>query len=240
MKPILFNTEMVRAILDGRKTATRRTIKRTPSNDSPSGYGFWKEFNERDNAWYVKDYTHSACWYQLKEYIKRFSKYQVGDIIYARETWQQLTDEFGIQTIYRANEDYSDIENLKWRPSLHMPKSEARIFLKVTDVRVERLQDITEEQAKEDGIRGYSKDGNLYKYCTNDDSWMAFHSRNNKKLNMHGNCWQDMPRTAKEAFMYLWNSTIKKMHIATRGWEANPFVWVIEFERCEKPRGGGK
>ena len=88
-KPILFNTEMVKSILENRKTSTRRPVKRTSCNDDPSGYGFWKEFSERDQLWYIKDYTHAATWWTLKEYISRFSKYHIGDTIWVRETWQE-------------------------------------------------------------------------------------------------------------------------------------------------------
>ena len=138
-KPILFNTEMTKAILNGRKTCTRRAIKLdlgladTDKNDSsylkiPNEYG---------------DY-HDA---------KDLCRYQVGDYLYIRETWCKVGEDvdsiffedsgamYNGQVLYRADGiDLTDIG--KWRPSIHMPKSAARIFLKVTDVRVERLQDI--------------------------------------------------------------------------------------------------
>lgn len=144
--------------------------------------------------------------------------------------------------MYRA--DYSDTEKfyqggkeieMKWYPSIHMPKEAARIWLKVTDVRVERLQEITEVQAQAEGIRGYSKDGNLYKYAVTDDWWINYHGKHKEIAT--GTWWQDMPRTAREAFSYLWNSTIKKSDLDLYGWNANPWVWTIEYERCEKPEG---
>lgn len=98
---------------------------------------------------------------------------------------------------------------VKWRPSIHMPKEAVRIWLKVTDVRVERLQDITDEQAKAEGA-----------------NW-----KNGKNVGFE----EKMRRTAVERFAEIWNSTIKKSDLDRYGWDANPWVWVIEFERFEKP-----
>ena len=94
--------------------------------------------------------------------------------------------------------------NYSWakRPSIHMPKEAARIWLKVTNVRVERLQEITEEQAKLEGCNSGMLTG---------------------------------PCTARGQFEHLWNRTINKTDIEHYGWAANPWVWIIEFERCEKP-----
>ena len=86
-KSIFFNSKMVEAIIQKRKMTTRRIIIRTPSNDSPSGYGFWKEYDKGNEKWYIKDYTHSPCWLTLNEYINKYSKYQIGDILYVRESY---------------------------------------------------------------------------------------------------------------------------------------------------------
>ena len=239
--PILFNTEMVRAILDGRKSCTRRLVK------------FFSGENPRWTG-YIKD---GLMLYNGKnEPCIRKAPYQPGDILYVRETW---TEECG-KYYYRADYDSDYLDpcetlsggypascrnhpgcdgcmatstRIHWHPSIHMPKEAARIWLKVTDVRVERLQEITEVQAQAEGIRGYSKDGNLYKYAVTDDWWIDFHNKHRKSF-FGGTWWQDMPRTAREAFSYLWNSTIKKSDLDRYGWDANPWVWVIEFERCEK------
>ncbi|WP_297429802.1 hypothetical protein [Clostridium sp.] len=216
-KPILFNTEMVKAILNGKKTTTRRIIKRTPSNDEPSGYGFWKSYEERDGRWYIKDYTHSPCWLTLEEYISKFSKYHVGDIIYVRETWcdrwlpdgfLQGKDRYGYKADGIPSYGYWGNENQckdnVWIPSIHMPKKAARIFLKVTEVRVERLQNITYDDLISEGT--------------------------------------EMPRFATEEalrvnFRKLWDSTLKKEQLKTYGWDANPWIWVISFKKCENPNG---
>lgn len=114
--------------------------------------------------------------------------------------------------VYAA--DYSDGSWAgAWRPSIHMPRTAARLFLKITDIRVERLQDITEEDAKGEGIRAFTKDGELYKYCHIDDF-----------------VWRDGVRTAKEAFQNLWDSIGAK---SGNEWDVNPWVWVVEFERVE-------
>lgn len=214
-KPILFNTEMVRAILDGRKSCTRRLVK-----PEPQGY-----FEVSEEPLYIYDTDGKQG--------KITPPYQPGDILYVRETFIQAAAHI---FWYKADDKPWMSKDLLWKPSIHMPKEAARIWLKVTDVRVERLQEITEAQAQAEGIRGYSKDGNLYKYAVTDDWWIDFHNKHRKSF-FGGTWWQDMPRTAKDAFSYLWNSTIKKSDLTCYGWNANPWVWVIEFERCEKPKG---
>lgn len=194
MKPILFSTPMVRAILDGRKTQTRRVIK---IDDDPEN---WK-----------KSIAGTSI-VRTSPYDAKLSRYAPGDILWVRETWQEKECEIcrdGIPSlggsckygyIYRAD------NNLKggWRPSIHMPRAAARIFLRVTDVRVERLQEISEANAIKEGLIRTMLDGAVF-------------------------------IAAKGHFRVLWDSTVKKQDIDKYGWDANPWVWVIEFERCEKP-----
>lgn len=241
IKPILFNTEMVRANLDGRKSCTRRIVK-----PQPQGRLCYTFAGCDCGTWGYPSKTAYENWgdeYKLPEDItdeelkRRWNPpYHTDDILYVRETWHKGLERY----MYRA--DYSDTEKfyrngkeieMKWYPSIHMPKEAARIWLKCTDVRVERLQEITEVQAQAEGIRGYSKDGNLYKYAVTDDWWINYHGKHKEIAT--GTWWQDMPRTAREAFSYLWNSTIKKSDLDLYGWNANPWVWTIEYERCEKP-----
>lgn len=230
--PILFNSEMVRANLDGRKTCTRRLVKPQPDEKHTYPLGFVTDSTEKKEVgcfgFGIDEYGGSI------KYVK--PPYQPEDILYVRETWNKGLERY----MYRA--DYSDTEKfyqggkeieMKWYPSIHMPKEAARIWLKCTDVRVERLQEITESGAKAEGIRGYTKDGNLYKYAVTDDWWIDYHNKHKEIVT--GTWWQDMPRTAKDAFSYLWNSTIKKSDLDLYGWNANPWVWTIEYERCEKP-----
>ena len=212
-KPILFNTEMVRAILDGRKSCTRRVVKQNQFIGLPD------KGKNRNSEEYVGTKTgmfKPYCDMTDAELIMASYKapYQIGDILYVRETWFKGVNRY----LYRA--DYSDTEKfyrngkeieMKWRPSIHMPKAAARIWLKVTDVRVERLQEITEDGAKSEGAI---------------DSRGFILSPDNEYNRMH---------TAREHFAEIWNSTLKKSDLDRYGWDANPWVWAIEFERCEKP-----
>lgn len=197
IKPILFNTEMVRAILDGRKSCTRRLVK-----PEPQGY-----FEVSEEPLYIYDTDGNQG--------KITPPYQPGDILYVRESYSELS--FGY--VYKADgENIDHLGNvIKWHPSIHMPKEAARIWLKVTNVRVERLQEITDEQAKREGIQYYE--------CPTGFTWK-------QETDMH-NCYT----TPIGAMQALWNSTIKKSDLDRYGWDANPWVWVIEFERCEKPEG---
>ncbi len=222
-KPILFNTEMVKAIMEGRKTVTRRIIKNKYSNANiewfEDKYGKRLVYMQNDSP---KDIIHDngsrTCY--LKSYKEILQPYKVGDILYVRETWCKDGESY----FFKADTDmdeaiiYMAINDLKWKPSIHMPKEAARIFLKVTNVRVERLQDITEEGAIKEGIRAYTKDEKVYNYALNEEQYP----------------WIVMPREPITPFCKLWNSTIKKDQLNKYSWQANPWVWVIEFERIEK------
>lgn len=188
IKPILFNTEMVRAILDGRKTCTRRVIKHNVDAILNSPYHM--QHPEVEDAWLIKKLCRPP--------------YEPGDVLYVRETWCGLpVNEAGHMrghTIYYYKTD-GELRPKGWRgtwhPSIHMPKEAARIWLKVTDVRVERLQDMTDDDAEAEGCFDYT--------------------------------------STALGFPDVWDSTIKKSDIDRYGWDANPWVWVIEFEQCEKP-----
>lgn len=200
IKPILFNTEMVRAILDERKSCTRRLVKHDVEAVLNSQHH--KEHPE------VED----------KQIISKLCNppYQPGDILYVRETWKKALNGYYYYEDWKRN-DIADVT--KWKPSIRMPKEAARIWLKVTDVRVERLQDITPKGAESEGV------GNLFY----DD--IGYSEKN------YGTEVDTEYGIAKEQFAWLWESTIKKSDLDRYGWDANPWVWVIEFERCEKPEG---
>lgn len=206
IKPILFNTKMVRAILDGRKDATRRIVKGFIPDDAVWGY----------TAFTPKGYI--SCRGTFADgYGEKFFKLpcESGDILYVRETWKKAPNGYYYYEDWQRN-DIADVT--KWKPSIHMPKEAARIWLKVIDVRVERLQDITYNGALREGSEGIRCD--------------------HVALGVHGctDCmntgWIEPPQVE---FMQIWNSTIKKSNLDRYGWDANPWVWVIEFERCEKP-----
>ena len=206
IKPILFNTEMVRAILDGRKTCTRRICKDANEYTVPD-----MEFYNADRRTYaVHNFVDKEHMEQLST-AERTCPICTGDILYVRETWKEAPKGYYYYEDWQKD-DIADVT--KWKPSIHMPKEAARIWLKVTDVRVERLQEITDEQAKREGIQ--------YDECPTGFTWK-------QETDMH-NCYT----TPIGAMQALWNSTIRKSDIDRYGWDANPWVWVIEFERCEK------
>lgn len=197
---------MVTAIKDGQKTVTRRVIKQEQVEkvlNSPAK----KENPDMPDAKFISRLINAP--------------YSPGDILYVRERFcigeivcGEEADGSAAPYVSQPGDTYIPYEycvklgigvkDVKWKPSIHMPKRIARIWLKVTDVRAERLQDITEDEAKREGV-----------------------SRNSPRKHL------------KDRFMFfkIWNRTIKKAELPTYGWEANPWVWVIEFEECKKPEG---
>ena len=220
MKPILFNTDMVRAILDGRKTVTRRVVKPQPKSHIAyacmgSGCGKWG-YPGKDAWEYWDDESFRLPDGISQDELKRIwtPPCHTGDILYVRETWAPMypdeTSKIVCGYMYKADDcglrgevyqkwydaKYPNGKDWcwpgKWRPSIHMPKEAARLFLRVTDVWVERLKEINALSAMDEGVTD----------------------------------WND--------FVKLWNSTIKPADLPLYGWDANPWVWVIEFERVRK------
>lgn len=212
MKPILFNTDMVRATLEGVKTETRRLVKPIPP--------------ENARLELVGDRRHAM---DLSIEIpgpndRRIytPPYLLGDILYVRETWAEWTGGY----VYKADGTCSGYPLAfvdHWHPSIHMPKEAARIFLRVTDLRVERLQEITDEGAEHEGICGYY-------VGMGESAYSRYSNWNEAKNHLY-----DFPRGA---FADLWTHTLKPTDIGKYGWAANPWVWVISFKRCEKPEEG--
>ena len=219
-KPILFNTEMVQAILEGQKTVTRRVLKHQPIYEKNSAYmgGGVYRFEH-----YGFDLSKSWRGLNLYKDEGKNIPFEVGDIIWVRETWYYenhmhdltagepdlLNGEYSHRYVYRASSpDYPvniGVGKHGWKPSIHMPKVAARIFLKVTDVRAERLQDIRCDcEVNEVALEGVSIDADEVTYID-----------------------------LKDQFKGLWDSTIKKQDLDKYSWNANPWVWVIEFERVE-------
>ena len=190
LKPILFNTDMVRAILDGRKTATRRIVKAPvlySGTEPPS-----RIFRDSDLFQFQWNTGKTVGGFAIKP------PYLSGNILYVRETWAEWSGGY----VYKADEICSAYPLAfvdRWHPSIHMPKEAARLFLRVTDVRVERLQEIMNDPPGPNNqvVREGCKYG-----CD---------------------------------FIAIWENTVQKRDRDHYGWDANPYVWVIEFERCEKP-----
>ena len=193
IKPILFSTEMVRAILEGRKTVTRRDPFQTPP-DYDVLKGHYRDSKGQLCAVFQcrKDPTTEAV----------YARYDRGDILWVRETWTPVPDG---SYIYKASVECPDAWRGTWHPSIHMPKEAARLFLRVTGVRAELLQEITPEDIREEGAQG-----------------------------------RHFQAPTRGAFADLWDRTVKPSDRSIYGWAADPWVWVIAFERCEKPEGWPK
>lgn len=253
IKPILFSTSMVQALNEGRKTQTRRVVKPQPEFDTA-----WKnlslaekmldDFGEvTPDADIIPYINVKGNWLGLSKksdsgltgtgcVIPNVSvPYHVGDILWVRETWAETTNIHNLSVwpnrpciitdemqkkilsayIWRADgewqwcdDDGFSTEKSCWKPSIFMPKAACRLFLKVTSVRVERLQDISEADAVGEGVEKYH-DSWFYKRYGTDRDWCA---------------------TAYASFAYLWESINGR-----DSWDANPWVWVVEFEKTDKP-----
>lgn len=231
MKPILFNTEMVMAILENRKTVMRRVM--IPHPYTECDHGGVHEFVTDDfgGKWKYTGFVCRKCGYGVSPPHCNYPvgtsffrpKYQPGDILYVRETWRvrnvfgdiargtrtaEIEFKAGGDTIFVPAFDHTPSYGA-WKPSIHMPKKAARLFLLVNRVSVERLQDIDEQGAKAEGAN----------YC------------NGKHVGVE----EKIRRSAVERFADIWNKTIKPADIGLYGWDANPWVWVIKYEQCEKP-----
>lgn len=194
IKPFLFNTEMVRAILEDRKTVTRRAIKPQPDSDCEAVKGMYRDSNGKL----------CAVFHSSEDIKSVYPNCERGDILWVRETWAK--DPFGNGYIYPTDVPGA---GQKWKPSIHMPREAARIFLRVTGVHVERLRDVTDHEAEKEGVLKVRE-----------------HEYKGQKHLFYA------PRAA---FHEIWDSTVDPYYLGLFGWEANPWVWVIEFERCDRP-----
>lgn len=235
MKPILFNADMVRAILDGRKTVTRRVVKPQPNSKlayACMGYkhGTWGYPDK--NAWkYWDDESYKRPDGIAQEELEHrwTPPCHTGDILYVRETFCRFDPDHivdGNKYAYYADatpesERIRKEYGYKWSPSIHMTKEAARLFLRVTDVRVERLRDITDDGAIAEGIYQVAAD-----VFINGGKWTY------ERSPAIGHVWSDGPRYCFGCG--LWAATIKRTDLQLYGWKANPWVWVIEFKRISK------
>ena len=244
-RPILMSAEMVRALLAGRKTQTRRLMKPQPvelfdmqsSRRQKCGDIFvapdYFPTSEKTNL--VIGFAEgpgTTRWMGSHNFHEAFSPYgQPGDRLWVKEThyWDRFEKlpkdkpkDFPIDFYYRAEgeccEQIPECQcgtegKVKWRPSIFMPRWASRLTLKIKSLRVERLQDISEEDAMAEGIRMFTKDAHVFKY------WPCDPCEGELKC-----AWADLPRTAVEAYRALWESLN-----GAKSWNANPWVWVIEF-----------
>lgn len=208
-RPILFSTPMVQAILAGKKTKTRRIVKWQPYHEGESinfnfsGMSLGHYCTGVPESGYVL-YSRGGggCWNQRTKPIHcPYGK--PGDILWVREAWSKdKNNEYVYRANYGTTEDDSFPPSMfKWRPSIFMPREACRIKLRITDIRVERLQDISEDDAKAEGVS--------LNYGASDERVCRF-------------------QKYRDAFRALWDSLNKKRGY---GWDTNPWVWVIEFEK---------
>lgn len=239
VKPILFNTDGIRAILDGRKSVTRRVVKGLPTY-----YHLGKPIMDWDLSGCYQDENGNFC-YDVQTNVDDYASfplkppYRPGEILWVRETWLPVRYRKPsraipngwkeIDFLYRADGELANSNGtpVRWRPSIHMPREAARIFLRVTGVRVERLQEITMEDIRREGS---------VPSC----AMCAF----NEAKPVGIKCQKAIMRSIDCAlenqfpdcgFRSTWDSTIKPADRERYGWAANPWVWVIAFERCGKP-----
>src|SRR5690554_319388 len=237
-KQILFNTEMVQATLEGRKGQTRRPIDVDISNNFDI---------DTDGTIYGYQCPETGDIYDLSEMINHIAPYQPGDILYVRETWAKLNDERHIHYEYKADsggpypgewppeEAKGNPDAPKWKPSIHMPKEVSRIFLKVTDVRAERLQDITQSSALAEGVEETEIYNELLEKCSAigagtghipvqafAELWDSIYAKPKPVIKDGGidyyisYPWEDITETREHKG--------KKWHIY-----GSPWAWVIEF-----------
>lgn len=223
-KPIIMQSESVRAILDGRKTKTRRVADKHGELDGyephlKSSGKQHQNYGADDNYYFWFSFTGDNP--PLKENLKAIKcPYPVGTRVWVREAWSVSDGTLNQKYIYKADgnprPDVIDssgyISKGRWRLSIFMPKAASRITLEITDVRVERLWDITEEDAKAEGMQKHQS----------------------------GKYWRGAPHAVKgtdrcmisaiEAYKDIWNSINKKRGYS---WESNPFVWCYSFKKVE-------
>lgn len=217
-KPIIFSGPMVRAILDGRKTQSRRVVDRL------NGIGAITEFGLTETAGYDFHFRdRRMSWNDVRRQwvLDRCPYGKPGDLLWVRETWGKGYTYGGSNAVFwfRADGETRFMENpkvicdwgrppnnAKWRPSIHMPKKFARLWLRVTDVRCERVQDISEEDALAEGIEEWE---GMFKDYSKEAGWL---------------------REPRDSFRTLWDSINAKRGY---GWEKNPWVWAYTFERVE-------
>lgn len=221
-KPILFSAPMVSAILAGRKTQTRRPLKLQPLDVIPmkgefetadGGPTAWVGLMQREPE---PKGTVFRCRYGVR-----------GDRLWVRETWgvwmdSEVADHIHEPTWYRA--DYSQEQEreqamCRWRPSIHMPRVRSRIDLEVVAIRVERLQEISAQDAIAEGLDALTKDGVTVKHGIADLDGLP-------GTDDHGWAWKDWERDPRDAYRKLWESINGK-----GSWDSNPWVWVVTFTR---------
>lgn len=207
LKSIIFNTHDVQAITDKRKSTTRLVIKPQPPKTThlqcTDGKWSWAFWEDSDKHWLKAPYDPGDILYVRETFAEFLSLWDASKIYYYKANGEPIV------RIFDDNEKLLEDQTIHWKSPVQMPKSAARIFLRVTGVRVERLQDITDEQAVSEGCQGvFSGDGSTV-----------------------GSGWDVTPT---DIYKKLWDNNINPADRAVYGWAANPWVWVVEFKCISK------
>jgi len=231
IKPILFSTPMVQAILNGSKTQTRRTQGLEKFNTNPDWFIYeCKSSHKQSNGSYTHYMEHcDVRGNPLGKYSTVESKIKTGDILWVRETFAEYSKEITDATyVYKADVDKNMQEVFEvykhnklvsnWKPSIFMPKKACRIFLEVADIRLERLQNISEEDARDEGASQGIKIDDFVK-LVNASSKLTKQSALNPMS------------TYKLGFMKIWADIY-----GLDNWQSNPWVWVYTSKKCDKPQ----
>jgi hypothetical protein len=224
--PILFSGEMVRAILAGRKTVTRRVIKPQPDIDTDTRWRY-DGIDAEDGGHWIELLSSDGMPTEKYKCVADKCPYgEVGDRLWVREKFRlvdfEYVDDWNASVQCGADmelgprlHDLDDDSGIKtgWRPSIHMPRAASRITLEITDVRVERLQDITEDDAISEGMLLYHEwETAEYKKVVNEA-----HENGTKP---------PLGFSPRQRFIHLWDALYAKRGY---GWNTNPYVWVISF-----------
>lgn len=221
-RPILFSAPMVQAILEGRKTMTRRLFKYNgmgqhhepiPHHVCKDGGGDWI-------AWSGGGDKLSPNFDWDKKTLELYPNGggikcpygKPGDRLWVRETWG---NEYGGGYLYKASHEHMTPGDNRWRPSIHMPRAASRILLEITDVRVERVHDISEADAISEGVESWVED----RMKSRPTHYKIYYQTNPKDPDFYSS-------TAKVSFETLWQSIN-----GPESWNENPFVWVITFKK---------
>jgi len=234
-RPILFSGKMVKAILEGRKTQTRRVVTRDNVfiDGGPAYKKLWDAL-DLEKAWIDPGPSpagNPGPYLQvpnpeMETTHRIYSKLLAVDQLWVRETFSNRRGDDSWPTSYKADEKIEDIHK-EWKPSIHMPRWASRINLLIKEIRVERLQDITKSDAMAEGVTKKIFQGRWGEEHGYSMDWSSLGSPNK---------WTDKTTVERDiclgspqmAFANLWNKINKKRGF---GWDYNPWVWVIEFER---------
>lgn len=219
-RPILFSAPMIRALLDGRKTQTRRVVKpqpilsahHEPVRPEPRGFGSWIFMAHSDEPSYQFATNDCRCPYGYE-----------GSLLWVREAFfPEVAGDEHFPVWYRATEEADFPYDENWKPSIHMPRWASRLTLRITEVRVERVQEISREDAIAEGVD--------WEACPTHQTDASFRTqREADRVGLCAHYYAEIDYVG--GFQRLWDAINAK-----RGypWEANPWVWVIKFEVIQK------